>query len=257
MSASSLWVGPLGAMQQLDGVQAGRSVQAERPSSDLLTLGGARFVQVARRAPRTWQVSLSSWSSPVAAKWLTAAAQGLLGEVWLLDEASARANMLPPEFTAGRSGTQITVDGVPLYPLPAATVVIVPLRSGIQYRLTGVTTAAAAAVLGTTKLGAAAAVNVVAPAGVGARTFTATLVPGSDLLLTITVSSALVTGLRLAQAITGSTYADTSGWLPGEGTPCKVQVVDPGRTVQLITTTGHAVSDYTVTLREVGLAGVA
>ncbi|MCR6706545.1 MAG: hypothetical protein NVV66_18280 [Cellulomonas sp.] len=261
---SGLWLGPYGGMVELDGVQAAVPVSQARPTREVVSLAGSRFVQRARRGPREWALTFAPWGAPGLIAVLQAAAQGIVnGDVWFLDEAAARVNMLPPEFTAPRtmSSTAGSIDsltGLPsLANVTTGQVVVMPLRGGVNYRLTGITTSTSGTTIGTTKLGAASAVNVVAPAGSGARWWSTTLAPGSATELTVTISVSTVRNLRLVQAVTGTTYADAATvWLPGQGTPCKVQVVDPERTLQQILTSGHGRQDATVTLREVGIPGV-
>lgn len=254
--SSAFMLGPLGAMVEVPGVQRGAARATTRAGSELVTLGGVRYVQRAGRVQRAWTLQVSPWTTPETVRWLQAAAQGLLGDLWLLDVASARANMFPSWATAGVTGTRIAVDGMPLAPVPAGQEVEIPLFGGVEYRLTGVTTATAAATIGSTEVGSDPSVPLLAPAGAGARVFTETLTPGADDVLTVTISSAQVTGLRLAQAVSGSTYADAGGWLPGEDTPCRVVVDDVGRALQSLLTTGHGRSDYDpILLREVGTTG--
>jgi len=248
--------GPLGYAAPIDCVPSGQ-VTAARASSDFNSVYGFRNVQRGGYAPREWVVTLTPWSTPGVASLLQAAAQGLLGDVWLWDLAGMRTNMLPPASTAGVSGTAIAVGSLPpLRPVTAGQVTKVPLRSGRNYSLTGYTTAASGTVLGTTKLGAASAVNFTAPAGSGSRQFTVALAPGSDLVLTLTVSSAVVTGLRLVEAVTGTTFADSLPWVAGQASPCKVSVVDPDAELHGWSSSGAPLADYTVTLREVGTPGV-
>lgn len=257
MTEVGFLVGPLGSLQPLDGVQV-TTVAATRQYSEMTLLDGSRMVSQSENAPREWSIPLARWSSPTLVKWAAAAAQGLLGDVWLHDVAGARANMLPPSATAGRTGTRILVDGaVPLCPLVAGFTVQVPVRSGYRYRLSGTTTAASGSTLGSAT-GAGISAALTAPAGTTGqpRAFTTTLIATSTGTLLITVSSAVVTGLRLAESvITGaSLFADAGGWLPGAGSPCRVAVVDPAQTLQLLLS-GLALSDYDLTLREVGIPG--
>lgn len=261
---SGLWLGPYAGMVELDGVQAAVAVTQERPTRDLMSLAGSRFVQQARRAPRQWSLSFTPWGAPQLVALVQLAAQGLInGDVWFLDEAAARVNMLPPEFTAARTvastaGSVDSLTGLPsLANVTTGQVVVMPLRGGVNYRLTGITTSTSGTTIGTTKLGAASAVNIVAPAGSGARWWSTTLAPGSATELTVTISVSTVRSLRLVQAVTGTTFADAATtWLPGQGTPCKVQIVDPDRTLQQILSTGHARQDASVVVREVGIPGV-
>jgi len=262
---SGLWLGPYAAMVELDGVQAGVATTTERPTSSRVALSGAQFIRQAPRAPRQWELSLAPWGTPDSTiALLHMAAQGCIdGDVWYLDESLARENMLPSEFTAPRSasswqGSMDSTTGLPAMPnVPAGQVVQVPVRAGVQYRLSGVTTSASGTVLGTTKLGTAAAVDVVAPSGSGSRWWSVVLTPASSVALAVTITASSVRNLRLVQAVSGSTFADAATtWQPGQGMPCRVQVLDPQRTLQLLLESGHGRSDRSVVLREVGVSGV-
>jgi hypothetical protein len=269
--SSAFMLGPLGAMVEVPGVQRGAARATTRAGSELVTLGGVRYVQRAGRVQRAWTLQVSPWTTPETVRWLQAAAQGLLGDLWLLDVASARANMLPSWATAGRPGTGGTplvvgfATGVSLAPLPVGQTVTVPIVASQRwYRLTGRTSATAGDTIMTTSMGGLD-VDVVAPAGVGTRDFElvrqAVYAGALPTTYTAEVVSPYVTALRLAMdaryvVIDEPEFADAGGWLPGEDTPCRVVVDDVGRALQSLLTTGHGRSDYDpILLREVGTTG--
>ena len=98
----------------IDGIQSGLQAQAERPGSEFSSLGGVRHAQSARRAPRTWSVDLGH-AGPESVALLATAAAGDGGDVWLWDEAAARANLLDPLAVRGRDGYPTVMCGsVPL-----------------------------------------------------------------------------------------------------------------------------------------------
>jgi hypothetical protein len=257
-------LGQKGALATIPGVQRSVTVASERPSREDVTLDGTRVVQMGPRAPRSWSIALSPWTTPTTVARLEAAAQGLLGEVWLLDVAAARANMLPPEATAGTSGTLIAVPGFgAMFPVPSSTVITLPVLPSTNYRLSAYSSVASALTLATIRTYTAADALVATTlwqsvAGTGVRDHPKTLLTGATVAyLTISVDAGAnpATALRVAQAVTGTTYADAGGFLPGRGTPCRVRVVDPQQVLQQVVS-GHGRSDFTVELREVGASGV-
>lgn len=90
-----------GGWVPLDSVQSGAQAQVERPSSAFVSIGGVRHGQVARRAPRTWQLDMGH-AGPEVVTALAVAAQGDGGDVWLWDDSIARANLLDPIWARGR-----------------------------------------------------------------------------------------------------------------------------------------------------------
>ncbi len=125
-NGSPFLLGPLGAMLPVD-AEPGVAVSAERGTSATIASGGARRVQRSRHAPRTWDVSIVDQTPDVVAL-LELAAQGALGDVWLLDRAAARANMLWPWQVASEIPTRprLTCAGFPLRSLtqgPTYTIV--------------------------------------------------------------------------------------------------------------------------------------
>lgn len=91
-----------GQWVDLEGVQAGVQIAAERGGDEFSTPGGVRHGQQARRAARTWNINLVEQASPEMVAALMVAAQGDGGDVMLWDEQAARANMLDPVAIAPR-----------------------------------------------------------------------------------------------------------------------------------------------------------
>jgi hypothetical protein len=260
----SFLLGQMGSLATIPGVQRSVTVSSERSSREDVTLGGTRVVQVAPRAPRSWSITLSPWTTPATVALLEAAAQGLLGEVWLLDVAAARANMLPPEGTAGTSGTAIVVPGFgAMFPVPYSTVITLPVLPSTNYRFSAFSSIATTLTFATIRTYTAAGGLVATSswqsvAGTGVREHPKVVTTGSTvayLTITMAVSTYPATALRVAQATTGSTFADAGGFLPGRGTPCRVRVDDPQQVLQQVVA-GHGRSDFTIELREVGASGV-
>jgi len=99
---------------RIEGVASGLEVAADRPVDEWVSVGGVRHEVRGRRAPRTWRVNLGH-AGPDAVAALMVAAQGDGGDVWLWDEAAARANVLDPVLVRGRDDYPVVVcDGVPL-----------------------------------------------------------------------------------------------------------------------------------------------
>lgn len=248
MTDTAFLFGPLGYMQPLDQVQPGVTRAPSRARGELVTVGGVRYVQKAKHAPRQWDINLT-WKTPDVARLLMAAAQGILADCWLYDVAAARANMLPAHLTTG-AGATVLVAGMPLGALAAGTVATVPLLAGRTYTVSAWSAHTSGQIVFTHKLGAGSTLNAAAPAGSGVRVTSVALTPSADQTLTVTVSSgASVSGLRVHEG------APDGDWLPGHGTPCRVDVIDPQAVLQLVDD-GHGLTDYTVSIQEVGQPGV-
>lgn len=136
---------------------------------------------------------------------------------------------------------RIKVGGLPLEALAVGHQVQVPVLAGRLYSI-----AAWASVdtqLFTYQVGDGAVGSAVAIAGVASASFT----PRTDTILTVTVSRTGVSGLTVRDGSFNGQY------MAGYGTPCKVAVQDPQRTLHLVT--NQVRSDYQVTLLEVGQPG--
>lgn len=234
----------------LTGVQRGVTRKADRPMSQFLTLGGTRYVQLGARAPRTWSLTYSAKDQSALA-WLAYAANGLAGDVWLLDRMAAQVNMLTPLTTYGLDSAQPTLagpDGVAMRTFAAVDAFTRLVREGQWYHLSGWTTATAGATLGVLTVGAETPVNVLAPAGSGARRWSVAFMPDADCEVEFAVSiAAKTTALRLTES-----SVDSTPWLDGMDTPCKVAVTDPDASLLLYREGSPPMSDYTVTVLEVG-----
>lgn len=94
-TGSPYWLRVNGKWMHLEGVTPGVSDTADRPSSDLLVLGGRRYTSRAKRAAREWSLDFAH-ATPEAVRLLALAAHGQAGDVMLLDLSAARGNMLDP-----------------------------------------------------------------------------------------------------------------------------------------------------------------
>lgn len=235
---SGFYFGPLGGMVPLV-VAAGVQVETARASSEFISSGGVRYVQRGRAAPRTWNVS-RQWQEPEWSRMLDLAAHGLITEPWLYDVAGARENMIPSYMSVGK-GELVTVDGLRMGAVTAGLEINLPVLAGRLYTLSAwssTDTNVASVELDSVSVG-----NVVVSNGRGSASFT----PTSDAMCTITITGAKTSGIRLNEgAFDGRFY-------PGHGTPCRVAVNDPGRTLQLMHRDTR--SDYEVSLIEVGKPG--
>lgn len=111
-NGSPFWLRVHGRWFNLDGVEPGVSVDAERPSSTLTASGGTRSGFVARRARRSWPLSFEDATPDVVAGLVEAA--GREG-VEFLDESVARLNALDPVEVEGSEANPVVVlDGVPV-----------------------------------------------------------------------------------------------------------------------------------------------
>ena len=125
-----------GGWVPLDSVQSGAQAQVERPSSAFVSIGGVRHGQVARRAPRTWQLDMGH-AGPEVVTALAVAAQGDGGDVWLWDDSIARANLLDPIWARGRDDYPVVDCGglrlrsLTLGPGSPTSVVDVPLKANV------------------------------------------------------------------------------------------------------------------------------
>lgn len=236
---SSHFVGPLGAMVPMV-VSAGVGLETVRPRGELVTTGGVRWAQQARRAPRSWQVG-RLWQEPSWARMLGYVAQGIVKDCYLYDVAVARQNMLRSSECVG-SGNPVLVDGVPLGSLASGTGPRAYLLAGRTVTISCWTNVIAGAnVLTVTHDGNT--VTLAAPPGTGSRYTYATYTPMADGVLTTQVTGTL-SGLRIHEGAPDRSFQVT------QGTPCLVEVVDPSEVVQMVTDRTRI--DYQVTLNEVG-----
>lgn len=237
--------GPLGGMVPLR-VSRGVNDSPARSMSELVTSGGVRYVQRGRRAPRTWQVG-RAYEGPGWAALLTDAAHGLLGQCWLYDVAAARENMVPAELSAG-AGLPVMVDGRPMGALPAGHTSMVQVLAGRTYTVSLWSAAAAGTTVASFLRSPNLLTLVTAPPGTGARSCAASFTPLADGLVTVTVPNGNTSGLRVHEG------GPDGRFYSGHGTPCKVAVQDPQRTLELVVDR-ETRSAYQVTLMEVGKPG--
>lgn len=219
-------------------VSAGVPVQTGRGFSEFVSSGGVRYVQAGRAAPRTWTVG-RQWQDPEWVRLLSMAAHGLLGDCWLYDVAAARDNMLPAPLSHG-AGVPVMVGGVSLGSLAIGHLVRVPVLAGRTYSVSAWCEDDAPIL---TYQNGDETGTVVSVAGSGS----ASIMPMQDSVLEVSVARAGVSGLRINEGSFDGTFH------PGFGTPCRVAVQDPARTLQMVT--GDVRSDYEATLYEVGKPG--
>ena len=137
-----------------------------------------------------------------------------------------------------------------LLPLVASGATVTQLlRGGVAYHFSGNTNRVAAAVLGTYDIGAGA-VNIIAPVGTGSRRFSVAFTPATDVTATFTINRTTTVGSTALRLTEGS--VDLLGYLPGMKAVCQVSVSDPQQVLQWVLDGELPVSDYTVTLLEVG-----
>jgi hypothetical protein len=246
-NAYALQIG--GTWLEIDEVDLGSKFAGARAVSEWTSLGGVRRRQRSARMSRVWSWNLSSASAQTA-RWVVLAAQGLAGEVWLYDLAAAQANMLDPRDVVGRVSGQptISVDGVAMRTFAAGYTLTRKLRAAQIYTLSGWTSHTHGVAIGTYDVGAGA-VDIVAPAGAGSRYWEIVFTPTADVTATFVVTVASKTsGLRLTEGA----RVDTIRFMPGENTPCQVSVDDPERTLKFLFSGQLPLTDYTVSLVEVG-----
>ena len=241
-TGSPFWLWINDVWVHLEGVAPEVSVAAERPGSEFMSVDGHRSVFVAPNAPRSWELNYQ-WATPAAVAALRLAAE-VPGEVWLLDSMAAATNMLSARDCYGHDSTAAVLDcgGTPLRALPEGDVASALVRGGVPTTLAAWSSEAEATVLAT--IGTE---SLVAPAGSGDRQATVTFTVVADEVLTVDVESGVeVSGLMLTEG------TPAPFWLGGERTPCKVAVGDPSQTARRTRPGGLALSEYGVTLREVG-----
>lgn len=239
-----------GVWLDLPGVLPGTGVGVARPSSSTISLGGTVRTQQAKRSSRTWTFGFGDETAE-ALRWLQYAVTAP-GDVFLYDIAAAQVNMLDPLDCYGRSLTEgtIQVEGLPMRILPNAYTFTVKVRAGATYWFGGTTTVLAGNTLGTYKIGVASTVNIVAPTGTLERSFSTSFVPTVDADVVFTLVAGFGVGTSALRLTEGA--VDEVGFIPGQKSPCQVSVDDPQYTMNLAYPDQLAVSDYTVTIREVG-----
>lgn len=231
---------------ELPDVQAGVAKSLSRASSSMETVGGFRYEQHAPKANASWVVDTGLRDAEVS-RWLTYAATGRAGAVWLYDVQAAQANMLGEAQTQGSSATLVTVEGVPMPAFGSGVSSTRKVRTGVAYSLSYSTTHTAAATIGTYDVGAGA-VDIVAPAGTGSRRGSTAFVPAADGECEIVWTVADVTsGARLSE---GS--VSDSSFLPGENTPCRVVVSDRSQRIDFVYSDRLSRSTASFEIREVG-----
>lgn len=218
------------------------SVANGRGTDELVTFGGTRWFQRARKNLRSWSVE-RPWQQPQFARLLSLAAHGLGGDVLLYDRACARQNTIPVSRSTG-DGPAVTVAGVPMGSVTWKTLTV-PMIPGRTYTVSvwqaGGVGVNPSPLLVTPPGGTQTAMP--APVG-GLSVFTFT--PTVKGAVTLTQTDRRISGVRVHEGVPDGTYYAT------EGTPCSVAVKDPERTYQLVLDRETRI-DYQVELLEVGL----
>lgn len=229
-----------GVWVPLTGVGAGVGVTTERARSSFTSVGGIRHAQRARRGPRTWSVHLP-WADSAALRALELACES--DDVWLHDTAAARINMLRPDQSQGGPGEAIAmVDGLPVRTIPGsddAPAIRIRVRPG-WIRLSCWTDA----VPGTWVLFGDDG-GLIAPAGSGWRFIEAPINATGPVMKVWPWER--IAALRVTEGLT----PPQSQWSPGRGTPCRVVVTDPERSLDILRA-GEAIGGVSLTLMEVG-----
>lgn len=272
-----LWaqIGPLGSLADIPDV-APVQIATERPSSSLVTMGGRQFIQTAARAPRSWALNMTVLT-PAQVAYVAGLAQGVIaGPLYLLTSDGAIANLLPPHLAAPGSGGDTSLGPVATSPASVAVVgtgpmvgvasaaaagswsQTVPVRPSVLLALSCWAAAGSSITSGTsvlewrtvTSAGAQIATGTVTTTTTATTSrATATFTPASNAagiqVRTAATAGRIVSALRLTEG----TPADTL-WVPGAG-GAQVVVEDPAQVLNLIRS-GVVLSDYQITLREVG-----
>lgn len=232
----------------LPDVDADVTKRLDRPRSSFISLGNVVYEQLARKANAAWDVAYSGDSAD-AGRLLQYVATGKAGPVWLYDVQAAQANMLDENSTEGAlsTATLVLADGVPMRAFAAGDTTTRMLRAGVAYHLSYTTTHTAATTIGTYDLGAGP-VNIVSPAGTGARRGSVAFVPGTDTEVEIvwTVADKTTAAMLREGSVSDSPF------LSGENTPCRVAVSDRQQRLNEAFEDRLSRSDTTFQIREVG-----
>lgn len=224
---------------QIEGVTPSTQVGVERRRSDSSSMSGRRFEQRARLARREW-----TWTLPYAAAAHLAAVSAAVEsdyDVWLMSDAVAAANMLPPRSCFGDNLPAVDCGGVPLRWITPTTALSGRVRGGVPTTLSCWSDAAA----GDDALSATYPGGSIVLESAGGGQVSATFTPASDGVLTITAQNGPTSGLMLTEADPAAT------WIAGESMPCKVAIDDPVGALTMFHR-GAWRHDYSITLREVG-----
>lgn len=162
-------------------------------------------------------------------------------------EGSANASASILSGQAVLPAERVSVDGLPLVALREGHSVKVPVLGGHLYTVSVWADASPGSSVASFQLGTESAKTVFSAPGQGHRSCAASFTPREDAIATITVTTAGASGLRLHEGAPDGKY------FAGHGTPCKVAVKDPERTLQLVSR--EVRGDYQVTLVEVGQPG--
>lgn len=142
---------------------------------------------------------------------------------------------------------RVLVGGLPMTALRPGHTVQVPVLAGRLYTASVWADESPGSQVATYQLGTQTPQSVLSAPGSGSRSCAASFTPMEDTIATITTTAQNTSGLRLHDGPPDGLY------FAGHGTPCKVAVQDPVRTLHLVTEKVR--SDYQVTLQEVGKPG--
>lgn len=241
---SPFWLQLYGKWIDLPKIQVDVEIETDRPSNELVTMDGVRWVQQAPVGPRTWTLNVKGDPGLVAALRVAIDAPTVL----LYSEDAAAANMLDPDDCYGTGDTTLACGLLSLPALDLATTaktIAVPVRSGVPLRFSAWTT-------NTGTLG-----SITYPGGTATLTgasgrIAAAFTPNADGTAVITLTAAagrVISGLMLSTAT-----AAPASFVPGEGTPCQVSVGDPTKTLNAVSPTAGTLptATYSFPVKEVG-----
>lgn len=266
--AATMFLGPLGALREIPSGPE-YTVEHERSSNDLVTMGGYRRISRGLRSAREWSID-QRWMNRDEDAYVLACASGAVpGPLYLYTNDAARSNLFhddlaaPSPWARPALGTTfgtvlVTVAGVLT---PTRGVVqkatqgawsrTIPLRGTTPLTLSAWASAAGAALVWRTVTSAEvqlATGTLTAAASGGGFRAVASITPGATaagIQVALAPGTRTVGGLRLTEG------AHEAVWVPGRGVP-QVVVDDPAETVTAASCLGAPRRAQEYTLREVG-----
>lgn len=272
MSTCWGYIGPLGKMAPIRGVQAGVPITQTRVVSSFKPIGGVPRTQADPVAVRQWQINLTPWSDPSLVSILRHIAAGtIVNPSFLYTMDAAAVNLIPaaaalPGAIGGLTGPLVGQEPLPLRDGPQTVRVFTrgvasswskpfALLPSTEYTLSA--TQAESSPAGAlyqiqlkdtagSDLALESLVGTATGAGVSrveTHTFITPPNVGYGVVRLASAASGRVSGPRLA-------LGDSDGfWEPGQGTPV-VEVSDPAAVLQS-TAGGKVRADFSVTISEV------
>lgn len=243
MTNSYAKLGPVGELLPAPSPQSGVGVSAERQTSEMITLGGSRVVQMTRARHKTWELSYT-WKRPSEIAWLgELASGGVVGPIYFFTSKAAVENLAPPLLQVGGSGV---VARRRIFAAGDAQIAVsrqIPISSSTLHCLSFLSNGSGSL---TRKLFTAAGLelsSVVLSAGAsGYRVTDSFTTPSNAAYMTLTPTAG-VGQIRLTEGA-------HTGFMAGDGV-APVRVVDPQETLQRAMAGDHR-SDFSVTIQEVG-----